>query len=398
LEVQLYTPHKNQKIIHDSINNEPYKYYCLNIGRQFGKSLLGENQALFWALNYANVKIGWASPTYKQCKKIYNEIEGAFYDTDLFKTNKQDLFLESKITKSTIQFFSTEIYNNIRGFTFDYLICDEFAFMQEQAWTEVLKATVLVKGRKVLFISTPRGKNHFYNLFQLGLGQSNNYKSFKMTSYDNPMIDPSEIDEARNSLPSHVFQQEYMAEFLDDGTSVFPKPIINNTPNKTDKYFAGVDVGRADDYTVVTILNRDGQIVEINRWRHLDWSMIVNYVCGVINKYNAHTFVEVNGVGDPVFEMIKNKIKNGNAFVTTSKTKNKAIEELMVDMQEEEINILNTDWLIQELEVFTYDYNFKSKAIKYSAPYGFHDDGVMSLAIANQARRNLFRAGKYIIG
>ncbi len=85
------------------------------------------------------------------------------------------------ITGSTIQFFSAERYDNIRGFTFDYLVCDEFAFMDEKAWTEVLRATVLVKGKKVLLISTPKGKNHFYQMHQLD-GINNQYKSFTMTA------------------------------------------------------------------------------------------------------------------------------------------------------------------------------------------------------------------------
>jgi hypothetical protein len=70
LEVRLYNPHQNQKIIHDSINFEPYKYYVLSIGRQFGKTMLGMNQAFYWAMNDSGCKIGWVSPIYKQSEKV----------------------------------------------------------------------------------------------------------------------------------------------------------------------------------------------------------------------------------------------------------------------------------------------------------------------------------------
>jgi len=191
----LYTPHKNQKIIHNAINNGTEKYYVINIGRQFGKTLLALNQMLFWALNNKGSKIAWVSPVYKQSKKVFEETFKAFAKRmEIYrKVNQSELIIEY-ITGSTIQFFSAERYDNIRGFTFDYLVCDEFAFMDEKAWTEVLRATVLVKGKKVLLISTPKGKNHFYKMHQLE-GINEQYKAFTMTSYDNPMINPSEIDE-----------------------------------------------------------------------------------------------------------------------------------------------------------------------------------------------------------
>jgi len=128
------------------------------------------------SFNDPKCKIGWVSPIYKQVKKVYDEIEQSLISSGLFSDhNKTELYLKT-INGSSIQFFSAERYDNIRGFTFDYLICDEFAFMDEQAWTEVLRATVIVRGKKVLLISTPKGKNHFYRMFQLD-GTNPQYKS-----------------------------------------------------------------------------------------------------------------------------------------------------------------------------------------------------------------------------
>src|SRR6476661_5582493 len=139
--VTLYTPHQKQQAIHNSINRESYKYYVLNIGRQWGKTMLAMNQIYYWAFNEKNVKVAWVSPIYKQAKKVFDEMVQAFVGTGLIESNASELII--KVNGSTIQFFSAERYDNIRGFTFDYLVCDEFAFMAEQAWTEVLRATVL---------------------------------------------------------------------------------------------------------------------------------------------------------------------------------------------------------------------------------------------------------------
>ena len=132
----LYNPHPNQKKIHDSINKENHKYYVINIGRQFGKTLLAINQMLFWALNNKGIRIAWVSPIYKQSKKVFDDTYKAFAKRpEIYrKVNQSELVLEY-ITGSTIQFFSAERYDNIRGFTFDYLVCDEFAFMDEKTCT-----------------------------------------------------------------------------------------------------------------------------------------------------------------------------------------------------------------------------------------------------------------------
>lgn len=359
--------------------------------------MLAQNQAAFWCLNVSSATIGWVSPIYKQSKKVYNELENAFAKTNLFSTNKADLLLKSKYTGSTIQFFSAENYNNLRGFTFDFLIVDEFAFVQESAWTEVLRATVLVKGQKVLLISTPKGKNHFHKLYLQGFIQGSNYKSFHMTSYDNPLINPQEIEEAKNTLPNHVFKQEYLAEFLDDGSLVFPKPIILNDAQKTERTYCGIDLGRADDYSVITVQNHKGQVIEVQRWKHMEWSAIITNITNIVKKYNADGYVEVNGIGDPLFEQLKKICPKLKPFVTSSKSKNEIIEQLIIDMQDGTVSIPQLDWLILELEVFTFEYSPKTKSVKYAAPYGFHDDGVMSLAICNKARKDLIRTGVYHI-
>ncbi len=379
----LYTPHQNQKVIHSAINNGHEKYYILNIGRQFGKTLLASNQLMYWALNQKNAKCAWVSPVYKQSKKVFDEVHKAFRKRpEIYRNvNRSELILEY-ITGSTIQFFSAERYDNIRGFTFDYLICDEFAFMDEAAWTEVLRATVLVKGKKVLLISTPKGKNHFYNLFNLD-GVNDQYKSFRMSSYDNPLINPSEIDDARLTLPDHVFKQEYLAEFLDGGAGIFTPKFETHTGGS--QFFAGVDLGRADDYSVISIFNEVGQQVYIERWRHDSWSNISAKIAAKINEYNAATLVEVNSIGDAIMEQIQSKCHSPldvNPFVTTNKSKNDAIESLAVATQQAEATFLPVDWLQKEFDVFTFEYNPKSRTIKYGAPYGFHDDGIMATAIA----------------
>jgi len=383
LSVQLYNPHKNQAVIHQAINENLNKYFVLNIGRQFGKTMLAMNQLYYWMFNHLGCKCAWVSPVYKQSKKVFEEMVLAFEGTGLIEKNATELTI--KVGKSSLQFFSAERYDNIRGFTFDYLVCDEFAFMDEAAWTEVLRATVLVKGKKVLLISTPKGKNHFYNLFNLD-GVNEQYKSFQMSSYDNPLINPSEIDDARLTLPDHVFRQEYLAEFIDGGAGIF-SPKYKEASGGV-KFYGGVDLGRADDYSVLSIFNEKGEQVYLNRWRHDTWSNITRQISEQINRFNATVNVEVNSIGDALIDQIKSQCKNPynvQPFVTSAKSKNDIIESLAVATQTDAVTFLPIDWLQKEFDVFSFEYNAKSRTIKYGAPYGFHDDGIMATAMAHAA-------------
>lgn len=351
------------------------------------------NQVYYWAINNPGCKIGWVSPVYKQCEKVFDEMARAF-DSNFIKTNSQKLTIE--VNGSIIQFFSSERYDNIRGFTFDFLVCDEFAFMAEQAWTEVLRATVLVKGKKVLLISTPKGKNHFYNLFNLD-GVNPQYKSFRMTSYDG-LAPKDEIDGAKLTLPDHIFRQEYLAEFTDSGSSVFMDVPILNTPEADTTYYAGIDLGRADDWTVLTVLNSKGQTVYCERWRHNTWQNIVGNILPILNQYKPRAYVEVNSIGDVIYEQLKKSYNKIEPFTTTSKSKQDAVEALQVAVQNKEFTILEKDWLKKEFDMFAFEYSHKTRSIKYSAPSGFHDDGVMSCCIAYQALKKMKSAGKYYFG
>lgn len=394
MTIKGYKPHEKQKIIHDSINNEHYKYYVLNIGRQFGKSKLGINQLLYWSINFKGSNIAWVTPIYKQGKKVFDEIKKSTQSSGLFSYDASELTIKG--FGSTISFFSGERPDNIRGNTFDFLIIDEFAFTRENLWDEVLSATVLVKGKKVIFISTPKGKNHFYRL-SLQHNYDDRYKYFHFTSHDSPFINHLDLEERKRSLPAHIFRQEYLAEFLDNGSGLFIniRDVISE-PSKETKLFGGLDIGRADDYTVLTVVDDNNKMVYCERWRQDEWTRIIEKVAFKIKQYNCKTYVEVNNQGDVFYEMLKQKVGNLiHPFVTTSKTKPIMIEDLAVLFEQKDISILDLPWLVDELESFTYIYNPNTRNVQYSAPQGIHDDGVISLALAAQAKKHLGKVGQY---
>jgi len=376
--------------------------YCVAaIGRQFGKSLLGENQAVKWALEQKDWTILWISPTYKQCKKVFQEMVSSLGKCPAYSKppHHSDLVL-SFATGCKIKFYSAEAYNSIRGESAHALILDEFRDFHPNAWGEAIKPTLTVTGKKVLVISTPKGKGQFYQLHQYGVNGQERYISFNDSSYENPHANRDEINDAKRNLPDHIFRQEYLAEFIDDGSEVFSN--INEAVKVGDKTrlcFAGVDLGRADDYTVLTIVNENNEEIYCGRWRHMDWSKIIDNVVNKLNEFKPYTLVEANGAQDAIYEQIRNKVSFNKSqiqpFITTSKSKQAIIEDLIVEFEQEGIGIIGEEFQIGELEAFTYEYNIKTRQIKYTAPIGLHDDYVMSRAITSHARKTMKSSGKY---
>ena len=399
-----FTPHPKQRELINGIIQSKCKYHIASIGRQFGKSLMGINLALYWAINHGPCKILWISPVYSQTTKVHKTLMQAIGGTNIVQNNNYSSNEIQLRNGSTIMFRSAERYDNIRGLTLDYAIIDEAAFIKDDAYAEAIKPTLLVRGKKVLFISTPKGKNWFYNLYQLGLSPDYpNYKAYAGSSYDTPYIEREEIEDAKRTIPKNVFQQEYLAQFIDSGGEVFTDIDKNTFPTYTPpqgKVYCGIDLGKQEDYTVATFMDQNGKVIDIYRNNKQEWTTMTQDILVLIRKYNATTMVEVNSIGDVIFEQIKRQWSDTHPFVTSSKTKNEIIEGLILDFNNAEVNIPSKELfppLYSELSVFTYEYNPKTRNIRYGHPAGLHDDTVISLAIANYNRKQNKTLGTYAV-
>jgi hypothetical protein len=119
-----------------------------------------------------------------------------------------------------------------------------------------------------------------------------------------------------------------------------------------------------------------------------------------IRKWSATVMVEVNSIGDVIYEQIKHQWQDTHPFITSSKSKNEIIEGLILDVNETTVTFPSSQlfpWLLSELETFTYEYNPKTRSIRYGHPNGLHDDCVISLAIANYNRKQNRTLGTYAV-
>lgn len=397
-----FTPTPLQQRILDGVLNGSEKYHIVACGRQIGKTMTAMNLILYWAINHKGSKIMFVSPVYAQASKVHKELYAAIAESGIVKSNNfSSNELEFK-TGSKIIFRSAERYDNIRGETVDYAILDEFAFMKEEAWKEAIKPTLLVRGKKALFLSTPKGRTLFYELYLMG--QSEDYKSYKSytaSSYESPFIDPNEIDEAKRTLPDNIFRQEYLAEFIDNGGEVFTdidKNVFHQWPKAQGKVYCGIDAGRAEDYTVATFIDSTGQIVDMYRNNQTEWSQMLREILIKIRQHNATVMIEVNSIGDVLHEQLKKEWADTHPFVTSNRSKNEIIEGMILDVNENTLKIPSKELfpaLYSEMSIFTYEYNPKSRTIRYTHPAGQHDDTIIATAIANYNRKVNKTLGTY---
>ncbi len=408
IEVTGFQPYEAQLEWIEKIEDPKIKYGMLCVGRQVGKSLLLTNLLLKWSLENNGCVTMMVSPTYNQVRKIYEDVEKVLGGTPLLVSSNKSNYEMELLNGSKIIYRSAEKPDNLRGYTNDYLLIDEAAFIRDQVWAEVLKPTILVKGKKVVFASTPKSKgSYLHKLYLQGMDPDKpEYVSINGSSYLNPYINPDDLDEAKKTMPEDVFRAEVLGEFTDGGGSVFKDiDLYCRIPQWTQKvtgvkYYAGLDLGRMNDYSVLTILDDQGKVVYIHRVNKKPWDTIIDEMTKLLKKYNATCMVEINGIGDPLFDQIQKKYRDVHPFQTTNTSKQQIIEDLIYELNTGNLLLPTEDLfrpLYSELNTFSYTYSPQSRKVIYKAIEGAHDDCIMSLAISLNSLREKKTKGSYYI-
>lgn len=278
--------------------------------------------------------------------------------------------------------------DSLRGEGLNLVVLDECAFMKQETWAEAIRPALSDRQGKALFISTPKGRGWFWNLYQNGVRHEPDWESWQLPTSANPFIDKGEIEAAKRDLPEIIFRQEYLAEFVDDQGGVFRRVqeaavLSPQEPEKGKQYVAGVDVAASVDYTVVTVMDAESkEMVYMDRFNRVDYPVLIDRLESVYHRYHLTSMtVESNSIGRPVIDELVARGLNIQAFTTTSATKQAIIQNLQAAFENAQIKVLNDPVLIGELLSFEAKRN-ASGSFAYSAPSGMHDDCVMSLAIA----------------
>lgn len=224
--------------------NDKARFRVVAAGRRFGKSRLAAWELLIHALQSTDKDVFYVAPTYQQASDImwsmlkelgHEVIKMAYEQTKvLLLINGRKIFLKGADRPDTL-----------RGVGLAFLVIDEYADIKPMVWEQILRPALADVQGGAMFIGTPKGRNHFYELFKYAdTGKDEEWSTHHFTSYDNPLIPKKEIEAAQVSMSSFAFRQEFMASFEAASRDVFkPEWIVHDDEEPEDgKYFVAIDL------------------------------------------------------------------------------------------------------------------------------------------------------------
>jgi len=246
-----------------------------------------------------------------------------------------------------------------------------------------------------VFLSTPWGRNHFfYRAFM-----NPDYSVHRVKSSMCPLIKQEFLEEMRRNMTEQAYRMEYEAEFAEAADSYFSQDLIRSCvdPNlkltstlehqiPEGEYYCGCDFGKLQDHSVVTVLNRDGDKLELVYMNEFPTETPYTNVIGhIVRAHEGFQFrsahVDQTGVGEPVLEELKNQNVPAEGLVFTVKTKEELLSCLKIAMEQKRLSIPYHLRLCQQINEQKCAYT-KSGHLQFSHPEGSHDDMLWSLALA----------------
>lgn len=197
-----------------SITQSDKRFRVAICGRRWGKTYISVREIAKFA-RMPNKKVFYVAPTYRMAKQIvWDQLKYKLMDMNwVAKINESDLNIQL-INGSKIYLRGADNYDSLRGIGLDFLVMDEFAMIDEKAWTEVLRPTLSDRGGSALFISTPMGQGNWaYDMYQKPLIDPEHWESWQFTTLSGGRISQEEIDSARRDLDERTFNQEYNGTF-----------------------------------------------------------------------------------------------------------------------------------------------------------------------------------------
>lgn len=291
-----------QQVIQDK-----HRFSVVAAGRRTGKSHLAAVTLLLAALDGKPGKVFYVAPTQGMAKdilwdKIY-ELAGDIIE----KHNIKDLTLTLS-NGATIYLKGADRPDTLRGVSLKHLVLDEYAFMKPDVFDTILRPALSDLEGTCLFIGTPEGRNHFYDIYIQGtqdVEEWDEWNSYHFTSYDNPYVPRKEIERARKTLPAWAFAQEYMASFDAQGSEHFDVDNFKwfeNRPSGNGDWYIAIDLagfemegkkkrGRRDNSAIACVFVDENGDWWVNEIIHGRWTLdeTVERIFNAVDRYRPRT-------------------------------------------------------------------------------------------------------------
>ena len=218
------------------------RFQVIAAGRRSGKSRYAAWKMIVNALQDGSGAVFYVAPTQGQARDImwHLLLELA---APVVKSSHINNLQITLINGAVISLKGADRPETMRGVSLKYLVLDEYADMKPSVFEEILRPALADQKGSALFIGTPMGRNHFYDLYKYAeLEDDPTYKAWHFTSYDNPLLDPAEIDIAKRSMSSYAFRQEFMASFEARGSEMFKEEWIKYGEKMEGDVYIAVDL------------------------------------------------------------------------------------------------------------------------------------------------------------
>lgn len=418
-QIKLYNPSKPQLEANDVVYGKKPFITCLKYGRQTGKSYWALMDMMSRGMNTPNQKIRFVTPAYSLATKHMQTIDSMFngFEDVKDKIFKKIRYKEQEYTfhnGTVASFLSAESEDNLRGDTCHFMYIDEAAFMKETTYTEILLPMLTrTKGRVAMF-STPNGKNWFYDIYQKGLKPENHHLVHSLSATYEDLSDQDDYEDIlrvimalKDTMSTNAFNREVMGEFISDKSlfagvaesrkskewyDEYNKASVeyHNSVRIAPKKFLGIDIGVVNDFTVLTCIDINNVVVDVDRFNMSDERYTHKEFKERIYKfYKKHEadmqscYMEINNK-ELLFDELLDEygMHKLNEVRTSAMNKPVMVDQLIKLFDEYAITIPFNEELEKELYAFSSIQNKVTGKWQYRGSEGIHDDMVMSLILA----------------
>lgn len=378
-------PHQRQVLLED-----PQRFKVIVWHRRARKT----TTAIIEEVKQAQMRVGayWhVFPTYAEAKDavwrdpsmLFNIIPKDFIE----KKNEQELIVYFK-NGSYLQLKGADAPERLLGAGPVGVVLDEYAMMKRETWDRVVQPILRQNGGWCWFISTPKGKNALWELYQQAKANPVEWATYWLSAETSHIIAPDQLEAARLSMPEALYNQEMLCAWLEGEGSVFRgvRDVLHAKPEppKTGHFYVmGVDLAKVKDYTVITIYDTDtNHQVYQDRFNKLEYPFQKMKIIKTAQHYNnSLCMVDATGIGDPIVDDLIRAGVIVEPIKITEPLKKEMIEKLSIWIEQKKIQMINLEQTAFEFENFAYAMGPTGR-IRYGAPNGLHDDIVISHALA----------------
>jgi len=390
--VVMPTPHLLQREI--ALSSAKRKVVCA--GRRFGKTIMAARMAV-GGDEYNGFTHGLLDSKRVLISSTSQDQSDIFWDyiTDwLVPLFNHPAFYKNEV-KRIVRVGQGEIHvktghnpDALRGGGVDLLILDECAYLDANAWAKVGAPMLADTDGDAVFISTPKRRNWFFELFTHAQAPENTgWQAWHATTLQNPFLKPEALQRLMQDMTREDYQQEILAEFLEGQGAVFRHidecATLQPKAPYPGQFVFGVDWAMTNDSTVIIVLDKQTrQMVVYDRFNGIDWALQRGRLMTLYQQWRPEVIIaEENSIGSPNIEALQREGLPVKPFMTTAASKPPLIESLVLAFERGEIVILNDTVLKGELMAFERKVGATGRS-QYSAPEGMHDDMVIALALA----------------